>query len=119
MAELSVLVLEDDAELRALIARGLGEDGFTVAGAASAAEFLRLIAVRSADVLIVDIGLPDADGRDVVQAIRARNVKTPVIFLTARDAVPDRLAGFAAGGDDYLTKPFVFAELVAEVNLHA
>ena len=115
MAELSVLVLEDDAELRALIARGLGEDGFTVAGAASAAEFLRLIAVRSADVLIVDIGLPDADGR-VVQAIRARNVKTPVIFLTARDAVPDRLAGFAAGGDDYLTKPFVFAELVARVR---
>lgn len=116
MAEPSVLVLEDDAELRALIARGLGEDGFSVVGAATAAEFLRLISARSPDVLIVDIGLPDADGRDVVQAIRARKIETPVIFLTARDAVPDRLSGFAAGGDDYLTKPFVFAELVARVR---
>ena len=67
--------------------------------------------------MIVDIGLPDADGRDVVQALRAQGQTTPVIFLTARDALPDRLSGFAAGGDDYLTKPFAFAELVA--RLHA
>lgn len=116
MTEASVVVLEDDAELRALIARGLREDGFVVVVAATAAEFLRLLPRHSPDVLIVDIGLPDADGRDVVQALRARGVETPVIFLTARDAVPDRLAGFAAGGDDYLTKPFVFAELVARVR---
>ena len=67
--------------------------------------------------MVVDIGLPDADGRDVVQALRAQGVTTPVIFLTARDALTDRLSGFAAGGDDYLTKPFAFAELVA--RLHA
>ena len=72
---------------------------------------------ESPDALIVDIGLPDADGRDVVQALRAQGETAPVIFLTARDALPDRLSGFAAGGDDYLTKPFAFAELVA--RLHA
>ena len=71
---------------------------------------------HDADALVIDIGLPDADGRDVVQALRVRGVGTPVIFLTARDALPDRLAGFAAGGDDYLTKPFAFAELVARLR---
>ena len=68
------------------------------------------------DVLVLDIGLPDADGRDVCQALRAHGVDVPVIFLTARDAVSDRLAGFSAGGDDYLTKPFALAELVARVH---
>jgi len=68
------------------------------------------------DLLIIDIGLPDADGRDLVQAIRARGVQTPVLFLTARDALTDRLTGFSAGGDDYLTKPFAIAELAARVR---
>ena len=68
------------------------------------------------DVLVLDVGLPDADGRDVCQALRAHGVSAPVIFLTARDAVSDRLAGFSAGGDDYLTKPFALAELVARVH---
>jgi two-component system response regulator MprA len=66
--------------------------------------------------MVVDIGLPDADGRDVVQALRAHGAATPIIFLTARDALTDRLAGFAAGGDDYLTKPFALAELVARLR---
>jgi two-component system response regulator MprA len=68
------------------------------------------------DALLIDIGLPDADGRDVVQALRVRGMGAPVLFLTARDALPDRLAGFAAGGDDYLTKPFAFAELAARLR---
>jgi two-component system response regulator MprA len=68
-------------------------------------------------VLVIDVGLPDADGRDLCQTLRAQGYNTPIMFLTARDAVPDRLTGFAAGGDDYLTKPFNFAELVA--RLHA
>jgi two-component system OmpR family response regulator len=68
------------------------------------------------DVLILDIGLPDADGRDVCQALRARGVVTPVLFLTARDALTDRLSGFHAGGDDYLTKPFALAELLVRVH---
>ena len=68
------------------------------------------------DVLILDVGLPDADGRDVCQALRARGVERPVLFLTARDALPDRLSGFHAGGDDYLTKPFALAELLVRVR---
>lgn len=112
-----VVVLEDDPELRSLLTRGLREEGFKVSTAGSALELLEVVKGRDPDALIVDIGLPDADGRDVVQALRARGETAPVIFLTARDALPDRLAGFAAGGDDYLTKPFAFAELVA--RLHA
>lgn len=112
-----VLLLEDDLELRSLVTRGLREEGFEVATAGGAAELFEILRVRRPDAMIIDIGLPDADGRDVVQALRARGESAPVIFLTARDALPDRLSGFAAGGDDYLTKPFAFAELVA--RLHA
>ena len=93
------------------------EEGFDVVTAGNASEVFDVIKSRDPDALVVDIGLPDADGRDVVQALRAEGVTAPVIFLTARDALPDRLSGFAAGGDDYLTKPFAFAELVA--RLHA
>jgi two-component system response regulator MprA len=115
--EAHVIVVEDDAELRTLLTRGLREEGFEVTTAPSAAELLRRLAeLKAPDALVVDIGLPDADGRDVVQALRADGVEAPVIFLTARDALPDRLAGFAAGGDDYLTKPFAFAELVARLR---
>ena len=112
-----VIVLEDDAELRSLLVRGLNEEGLRVLTAGSAADLLQLLPDKAPDALVVDIGLPDADGRDVVQALRARGDTTPVIFLTARDALADRLTGFAAGGDDYLTKPFAFEELVA--RLHA
>jgi two-component system response regulator MprA len=111
-----VIVLEDDSELRGLLRRGLGEEGFQVTTASTAAELLDRIGGEEADALVVDIGLPDADGRDVVQALRAQGVGTPVLFLTARDALPDRLAGFAAGGDDYVTKPFAFAEFVARLR---
>lgn len=116
MTDPRVLVLEDDQELRRLLHRGLSEEGFDVVATRSAADLLDRLASVEPDALIVDIGLPDADGRDVVQALRARGVVAPIIFLTARDALPDRLAGFAAGGDDYLTKPFAFAELVARLR---
>ena len=112
-----VILLEDDDELRSIVCRGLREEGFEVTAAGSARELVLRVEEVEADALVVDVGLPDADGRDVVQAIRARGIGVPVIFLTARDALPDRLAGFASGGDDYLTKPFHFAELVA--RLHA
>ena len=111
-----IVVLEDDRELRSLLERGLREEGFRVTSAGSAAELLRLLPGTRPDVLVVDVGLPDGDGRDVVQALRARGDMAPVIFLTARDALTDRLAGFAAGGDDYLTKPFAFEELVARLR---
>src|SRR3989442_15006189 len=106
MTEGSALVVEDDSELRGVGMRVLREEGFGAAGAATAADALQALEKNLPDVLIVDVGLPDADGRDLCQAIRARGIQLPVLFLTARDAVTDRLAGFSAGGDDYVTKPF-------------
>jgi two-component system response regulator MprA len=115
MTVFRLLVVEDDAELRNLLVRGLGEEGFDVTAAADGAGALAH-AEDGPDALVIDVGLPDADGRDVCQALRARGVDAPVMFLTARDAVTDRLAGFGAGGDDYVTKPFHFDELVARLR---
>ncbi|MGZ4267589.1 MAG: response regulator transcription factor [Solirubrobacteraceae bacterium] len=115
MGEYRLIVVEDDADLRTLLLRGLGEEGFDVRAVADGAGALAA-AGEPADALVIDVGLPDADGRDLCQALRARGVSAPVLFLTARDAVTDRLAGFSAGGDDYLTKPFHFDELVARLR---
>jgi len=112
----TVLVVEDDDELRGLLGRGLREEGFVVESVATGAAALDRVPEVEPDVLVVDIGLPDADGRDLCQALRARGVQTPVLFLTARDALVDKIAGFDAGGDDYLPKPFALAELVARLR---
>lgn len=112
----TILVVEDDDELRRVLGRGLGEEGFSVVGVATGAELLDRIDRTPADALVIDIGLPDADGRDLCQALRARGIPTPVLFLTAREALVDRIAGFDAGGDDYLAKPFAFVELVARLQ---
>ena len=109
-------MVEDDGDLRRQLRKGLGEEGFEVVPVARGSEALALATDDPPDLLVVDIGLPDADGRDVCQALRAQGVDAPVLFLTARDAVTDRLAGFSAGGDDYLTKPFALAELVARLR---
>jgi two-component system response regulator MprA len=114
--EPSVVIVEDDLELRTAVIRGLSEEGFAPKGIGSGAELLELAAREQPDLLVVDIGLPDSDGRDVCQALRAQGIQTPVLFLTARDALTDRVTGFSAGGDDYLTKPFAFAELVARLR---
>jgi len=111
-----VMVVEDDLDLRAVLLRGLQEEGFAAVGAGTGAELLERIEPESPDLLVVDIGLPDTDGRDVVQALRAQGAVLPIIFLTAKDALTDRVTGFSAGGDDYLTKPFAFAELVARLQ---
>src|SRR4051794_15647423 len=110
-----LLVVEDDADLRTLLRRGLTEEGFDVTAVSDGAAAIDAVRTRP-EVLVMDIGLPDADGRDVCQALRARGSNAPVLFLTARDGVTDRLAGFSAGGDDYLTKPFHFGELVARLR---
>jgi two-component system response regulator MprA len=111
-----VLVIEDDGDLRRLLRRGLEEEGFEVIQASLGKDAVALAEQDPPDLLVVDIGLPDADGRDVTQAIRSRGIESPVLFLTARDQMVDRLAGFSAGGDDYLTKPFEFAELIARLR---
>lgn len=110
-----ILVVEDDHGLRDVIARGLRAEGFDVTTAADGTGALRSTSAEI-DALVLDIGLPDADGRDVCQALRARGIDAPVIFLTARRGIDDRLSGFAAGGDDYLPKPFAFPELLARLN---
>ena len=112
----SIVIVEDDDELRAVVARGLREEGFTVDGVASGAQLLDRIEHATPDALVIDVGLPDTDGRDLCQALRARGIDAPVIFLTARDALVDRIAGFDAGADDYLTKPFAFVELAARLQ---
>jgi DNA-binding response OmpR family regulator len=110
-----VLVVEDDHSLRNLLARGLRAQDFDVVTASDGESALRSVQPHP-DAIVLDIGLPDSDGRDVCQALRARGVDAPVIFLTARHDVNDRLSGFASGGDDYLAKPFAFVELVARLQ---
>jgi two-component system OmpR family response regulator len=116
VTEPRVLIVEDDPELQEVLCRGLREEGFQAEAAISGTALLERIERAAPDALVIDIGLPDVDGRDLCQALRARGVRAPVLFLTARDALVDRLAGFDAGGDDYLTKPFAFAELLARLQ---
>ncbi len=114
--QMSAGVCEDDHELRGVVRDALAREGFAVRATASGTEAVRSFADDPPDVLVLDVGLPDADGRDVCQALRARGVRAPVLFLSARDGVADRLSGFHAGGDDYLTKPFALAELLVRVH---
>jgi DNA-binding response OmpR family regulator len=116
MSTASILILEDDIQMRSLLVRGLREEDYRAEGVGSGAQLLDWVTRAVPDAFIIDIGLPDADGRDVVQALRAQGIGAPVLFLTARSALPDRLSGFSAGGDDYLTKPFDFSELVARLG---
>jgi DNA-binding response OmpR family regulator len=112
----SVLVVEDDVPLREVLTRGLREAGLLVATAGDGASALRAVAAGGFSAVVLDIGLPDSDGRDVCAAMRARGIAVPVLFLTARDQLPDVLSSFAAGGDDHLAKPFHVSELLARLR---
>jgi two-component system response regulator MprA len=109
-------ICEDDDELLGVVRRALEGEGFVVRATSTGGDAVRAFTEDRLDVLVLDIGLPDADGRDVCQALRAQGVKAPVLFLTARDGLSDRLSGFHAGGDDYLAKPFALAELLVRVH---
>jgi two-component system response regulator MprA len=111
-----VLVCEDDVELQQLVVEGLRQSGFQASGAATAGELLERVESWAPQALVVDIGLPDADGRDVCQGLRAQGMDVPILFLTARDTRVDRLSGFAAGADDYVCKPFDLDELAARLS---
>ena len=113
---MKVLLIEDDQETSAYVARGLREQGHVVDLAATGRDGLFLATEGGHDVLIVDRMLPGLDGVGLVQALRGTGVKAPVLFLTALGGVGDRVRGLEAGGDDYLVKPFAFAELLARVN---
>jgi two-component system OmpR family response regulator len=113
---MKVLLIEDDQETSAYVARGLREQGHVVDLAATGRDGLFLATDGGHDVLIVDRMLPGLDGIGLVQALRGTGVKAPVLFLTALGGVGDRVRGLEAGGDDYLVKPFAFAELLARIN---
>src|SRR3954471_11327227 len=114
---LTVGICEDDPHLRSVLERSLRREGFGVRLTSSGREAVDVFSASPPDLLVLDIGLPDADGRDVCQALRVNSVTSPVIFLTARDALTDRLSGFHVGADDYVTKPFAVAELVARIRV--
>ncbi len=110
-------VVEDDASVRRVLSDALRMNGHEVVIARNGQEALRNLTPSSGvDVLVIDIGLPDADGRDVCQALRTEGQHAPVLFLTALDAVHDRVSGFHAGGDDYVPKPFALSEVLVRIE---
>jgi two-component system OmpR family response regulator len=111
-----VLVVEDDVKMAALLRRGLGEEGLSADVARTGDDALWMAAATEYDAIVLDVMLPGADGFEVCRRLREAGRWAPVLMLTARDAVEDRVTGLDAGADDYLTKPFSFAELLARLR---
>jgi len=112
-----ILVVEDEERIAHFLQKGLRSNGYAVSVAPNGQEALAFIRTGEFDLMILDVGLPDIDGFEVLQRLRARDRQIPVIVLTARDAVSDRVAGLEGGADDYVTKPFSFEELLARVRV--
>ena len=111
-----VLVVDDEATLSELLSMALRYEGWDVRTAADGATAVRVAREHRPDAVVLDVMLPDFDGLEVLRRMRAEAPEVPVLFLTARDAVEDRVAGLTAGGDDYVTKPFSLEELVARLR---
>jgi two-component system OmpR family response regulator len=111
-----VLVVEDEVKMAGLLKRGLEEEGYAVDVAGTGSDAIWLGTENPYDAIVLDVMLPDQDGFEVCRQLRAGGRWAPVLMLTARDAVPDRVTGLDAGADDYLTKPFSFTELFARVR---
>lgn len=111
-----VLVVEDDKKIAAFVMNGLRQAGFAVDHASDGEEGLHLALHESYDAAVIDIMLPKLDGLSLIDELRRSGVTTPVLILSARRTVDDRVKGLEAGGDDYLTKPFAFSELLARVQ---
>jgi two-component system, OmpR family, response regulator len=111
-----ILLVEDDETIADFVEKGLREAGFAVDRAADGDSGLHRALAEPYDVAIVDVMLPKRDGLALIDALRARGIRTPVLILSARRSVDDRVRGLQAGGDDYLTKPFAFTELLARVQ---
>lgn len=111
-----VLVIEDDPKIASFVTKGLKQSGFAVDHAADGDEGLQLAETTNYDAAVVDVMLPKLDGISVVQRLRAKGGRVPVVFLSARATVEDRVRGLQSGGDDYLTKPFAFSELLARIQ---
>jgi two-component system OmpR family response regulator len=111
-----VLVVDDEPNITELVSIGLRYEGFDVSSAHDGRGALRAVRELKPELVILDVTMPDIDGLEVVRRMRAENIWMPVIFLTARDAVEDKIAGLTVGGDDYIAKPFSLDELVARVR---
>lgn len=111
-----LLVVEDDAKIGTFVASGLKQHGFAVDLARDGDDALSLATTTAYDAAVVDVMLPQLDGLSLVRRLRAKHNVMPVLFLSARGSVDDRIGGLEAGGDDYLTKPFAFSELLARVQ---
>ncbi|HEX3904550.1 MAG TPA: response regulator transcription factor [Polyangia bacterium] len=111
-----LLLVEDDQKIGAFVEKGLRQEGHAVDWVRDGDESVAVWQATAYDAAIVDIMLPGLGGLDVIRAVRRKRIATPIIILSARDAVADRVEGLESGADDYLTKPFSFAELVARVN---
>lgn len=116
MASLEILVVDDDPALRAALDRALKLEGYRVSFAHDGRQALQMMTGASQDAVILDLGLPLMDGVEVCRRARERGDRTPVLMLTARDAVSDRVEGLDAGADDYLVKPFALDELLARLR---
>lgn len=111
-----ILVVEDDPTLAGFVAKGLEEAGYVVDIAADGRQGLDLAAANRPDLAVVDVMLPELDGLALIEALRHRGLRFPVLILSARRSIDDRVKGLQVGGDDYLTKPFAFPELLARVQ---
>jgi DNA-binding response OmpR family regulator len=112
-----ILIAEDEERIASFIEKGLRSNGFTTAVAGDGHEAIALARSGDFDLLILDLGLPGRDGADVLRELREWDRRTPVVILTARDGLTDKVAGLEAGADDYVTKPFRFEELLARVRV--
>lgn len=111
-----VLVVEDDRKIGSFVVNGLKQNGFAVDHATNGQDAYALASATAYDAAVVDIMIPEMDGLTLVQTLRKEGVRAPVIFLSAKASVEDRVKGLQSGGDDYLTKPFSFAELLARIQ---
>lgn len=114
--EMRILLVDDDQSLVRVLRQGLVSEGCLVSAAHDGTEGVRLAMSTDLDVIVLDVMLPEMDGHEVLRSLRDAGVSTPVLLLTARDAVSDRVSGLEAGADDYLTKPFAFDELLARIR---
>ena len=112
-----ILIAEDEQRIASFLQKGLSANGFTTAVAEDGPSTLEMAYSGDFDLLILDLGLPEMDGSDVLTHLREKNRSLPVIILTARDSVTDKVAGLESGADDYVTKPFKFEELLARVRV--